>query len=39
MNNDIVRGVKWARMIIIEECSCFVGPFGFHIYKARGFAK
>ncbi len=39
MDNDIIRGVEWARMIIIEEGGGFVGPFGFHIYKARWFAK
>ena len=26
-------------MVIIEESSRFVRPFGFHIYKARGFTQ
>ena len=39
MDDDVVGGVEGARVVVVEECGCFMWSFRFHIDEARGFAE
>ena len=39
MNDDIIRGVEGAAMVVVEESGGFVRAFSFHVNQTGGLAE